>query len=84
MDIWNTDVTNLPKNGSVLDIIITDNLENEPLGMIVGFVIDGKIMTTAGVFSGKMMDITNSVKKWHKLPNVIYKDNKLYWDEEIG
>ena len=81
MDIWNTDVTNLPKNGSVLDIIITDNLANEPLGMIVGFVIDGKIMTTAGVFSNKLMDITSSVKKWHKLPNVIYKDNKLYWDK---
>lgn len=82
MDIWNTDVTNLPKDGSVLDIIITDNSEDDPLGMIVGFVIDRKIMTTRSAFSDKLMDITSSVKKWHKLPNIIYKDNKLYWDKE--
>lgn len=82
MDIWNTDVTNLPKNGSVLDVIVTDDLANKPLGILVGFVIDGKIMTPRSVFSDKLMDITSSVKKWHKLPNVIYKDNKLYWDEE--
>lgn len=82
MDIWNTDVINLPKDGSVLDIIITDNSEDEPLGMIVGFVIDRKIMTSAGMLSGKLMDVTSGVKKWHKLPNILYKDNKLYWDEE--
>lgn len=82
MDIWNTDITNLPKNGSVLDVIVTDNLANEPIGMIVGFVINGKIMTPRGVFSDKLMDITSAVKKWHKLPNVIYKGNRFYWDEE--
>lgn len=81
-DYWETSVTDLPKDGSVLDIIVTDNPVDEPLGMLSGFVLNRKIMTPRGVFSDKLMDVTNSVKKWHKVPNILWKNNKLYWDDQ--
>lgn len=62
MDEWKTDKTNIPKDGSICEIIISDT--GKGLGLVCAVIINGRFMLNG-------LDITDNVLRWHKIPNII-------------
>ena len=72
MDNWKIDKTNIPKDGSICDIILSD--DKRGLGIVCTIIKNGRFMLND-------MDITDKVLKWHKMPNVIVDSNGIFqWD----
>lgn len=74
MDDWKIDKTNLPKDGSICDIILGDDKS-------------GLVITCAIIKNGRFMlhdmDITDEVLKWHQMPGVIVDSNGIFqWDKK--
>ena len=72
MDAWKIDKTNIPKDGSICDIILSDNKRG--LGIVCAIIKNGRFMLND-------MDITDKVLKWHKIPSVIVDSYGIFqWD----
>ena len=78
---WNTDKTNLPKEGSVLVIALSVNA-NGRIVTTCGVVRDGKITMHKGLLSKELVDVTDKVIKWHRVPNIICRYEGMYWEDE--
>lgn len=79
---WNKDKTNLPSEGSLVDVIISYNGPNERIGLLCGFMQNGRIVMPAGSGENRL-DLTDDAIMWRKVPNLIVKkDGLIYWKEE--
>lgn len=80
---WHTTKEKLPKDGSVLDIVIGED-EKGRIAITAALVKDGKIMFHVGDAPNAKDgygDVTDYVLKWHKVPNIIRKEDGLYWED---
>ena len=73
MDEWTTEKDNLPCDGAICDVIISDT--EKGIGLLCAVIKNGKFMLNN-------MDITDKVLKWHRLPGVIKDLNGIIqWDK---
>lgn len=74
---WHKDKTNLPSEGSLLDVIISYSGPGEPVGLLAAVIENGRIMMPHG--GDRCLDITDETVMWHQIPNIIVRDGKVFF-----
>ena len=72
---WHENTVELPKDGSICDIVLSES--DKGIVLICAVVENGKLMLNGN-------DVTSEVIKWHKIPDIVYKNNRIMWDDKLN